>query len=222
MSNPIEHKLFHYEVEPPDKNWDAISHALDEQMISYPDRLYHFEQVPSADIWTAMQPELDTITTIQPATVIPFYKRNSQVLKYMAAASIVVIIAIAIALLMNKDAVSNEVAMQSTIQEPKKNVVAADPKGPQLTDNKKAIPSSPRAQFAGRYVTMADDEGKSVRLSKKAYNVFNCAENTAAINYERCKENIQTMQQKMSASLHSPSGDFAGLIDMIRTLEENK
>ncbi len=222
MSNPIEHKLFHYEVEPPAKNWDAISHALDEQMISYPDRLYHFEQVPSAEIWTAIQPELDAITTIQPATVIPFYKRNSQVLKYMAAASILVIIAIAIALLMNKDAVPNEVAMQPTIQEPKNNVVAADPKGPQLTDKKQALPSSPRAQFAGRYVTMADDEGKSVRLSKKAYNVFNCAENTAAINYERCKENIEAMQHKMSASLLSPSGDFAGLIDMIRTLEENK
>jgi hypothetical protein len=222
MSNPIEHKLFHYEVEPLAKNWDAISHALDDQLIPHPDRLYHFEQVPSAEIWTAMQPELDAITTIQPATVIPFYKRNSQGLKYVAAASVLVIIAIAIALLLNKDAVSNEVALQPSIEEPKKNVVIADPKGSQLPDKKQEIPSSPRAQFAGRYVKMADDEGKRVRLSKKAYNVFNCAENTAAINYERCKENIQTMQQKMSASVLSPTGDFAGLIEMIRTLEENK
>ena len=75
---------------------------------------------------------------------------------------------------------------------------------------------------SNRYVTIADDDGKKVRVSKKAYNVLNCAENRAALNNVRCKENIEAMQQKMSASLLSSSGDFAGLIDMIKSLEENK
>ncbi len=238
MSNPIEHKLFHLEIEPSAKNWDAISNALDEQVIPYADRLYHFEQTPSTELWNAIVPELDNTTEAQPAKIIPFYKRYSQGFKYVAAASILVIVAITIALFVNKDAASNEVALQPAIKQQKNNqtlpnketpnsVVIAGPNVPQFSDKNQVIPSADKnltqqPQFAGRYVTMADDEGKKVRLSKKAYNVFNCAENAAAINYALCKENIQAMQQKMSASLLSPAGDFAGLIDMIKTLEENK
>jgi hypothetical protein len=71
-------------------------------------------------------------------------------------------------------------------------------------------------------MVMAKDDGHTVRLSKKAFTVFDCAENSAPHNKERCKENIQLMQQKMAASMLSPSGDFGGLIDMIKSLEENE
>ncbi|HYH13671.1 MAG TPA: hypothetical protein VD794_00530, partial [Flavisolibacter sp.] len=72
-----------------------------------------------------------------------------------------------------------------------------------------------------RYKVVAKEDGKLVRLSQKAFAVFDCAVKATANKNIRCKENIESMQEKMATSVISPTGDFAGLIDMIKTLEEN-
>lgn len=238
MSNTPEHKLYHFEVEPSAKNWEAINNALDDQDTSFAKKLYNFEQLPPEKTWKEILPALENLKDTQNSQVTSLPNRFSKTYKYLAAASVFIIASIAVVFFLKKDDVSNDEVVQSATSVQKNGSIAQ----PETTataittqpieqapgnknqkidvENKNGTLSTNR-QIASRYVTMADDEGHEVRLSKKAYNVFNCAENTAAINYERCKENIQSMQQKMSASLLSPAGDFAGLIDMIKTLEEN-
>ncbi len=238
MSNTPEHKLYHFEVKPSDKNWEAINNALDEQDTSFAKRLYNFEQLPPEKTWKEILPVLENLNQSQTAQVTALHNRFSKTYKYLIAASVFIIASVAVVFYLKKDEVSSNEVVQSSTSVPNTESIAS----PETTatavttqpiekatgnnnkkidvENQNETPATTR-QIASRYVTMADDEGHEVRLSKKAYNVFNCAENTAAINYERCKENIQSMQQKMSATLLSPSGDFAGLIDMIKTLEEN-
>ncbi|HYH16025.1 MAG TPA: hypothetical protein VD794_12425, partial [Flavisolibacter sp.] len=88
------------------------------------------------------------------------------------------------------------------------------------------VPTSSSKDQSGtitkRYTVVAKEDGQIVRLSQKAYAVFDCAVKGVAQKSENCKENIETMQAKMATSMISPTTDFAGLIDMIKTLEENK
>ncbi len=233
MSNPLSHKLYNFEELPPAKNWDAIAASLDQP--SYADRLANFGQAPDAGVWDRIEQQIHN----EPgnARVVPFFKRFSTGAKYAAAAAILILLTTAITFFVNGSGSADEMARQTppgpttekaetTTQQEQ---IPLLPKEQQPEQSNKAQSSTQAPQTAqlkerkiktARYITVADEEGKKVRLSKKAYTVFNCAENSAAANNERCKENIQLMQQKMAVSL-SPSGDFGGLIDMLKTLEEN-
>jgi hypothetical protein len=148
-------------------------------------------------------------------------------------------IASAITIVITRNQKSNEIADQPvpTLNQDSNNTLSTD-SGIKDSDNIESVNpkreketkpgvatvtdvSNPKKE-SGRYLTMANDNGKKVRLSKKVASVFDCADNAASSKSIRCKESIESLQQKMSASLVSPSGDFSGLIDMIKSLEENK
>ncbi len=231
MSNQLQNKLFHYSANPPETTWDNISSSLNDEMPGMA-KLNDFEQEPSSLVWSKLTAQLDSDTSNQ--KYLPFLQRYHKPLHYLSAASIISIVAITIALLINKDAVSDELVYQPAIEKTNSEVLKIKDDLPgnnvETNDQNKIIhpnnvdtPSSHSNSFSknSRYLTVATQKGNSVRLSQKALRVFNCAENRTAVNNIRCKENIQLLQQKMATSLVSPTGDFAGLIDMIKHLDEN-
>ena len=232
MSNQLQNKLFHYEVNPPETTWDKINSSLNEEITGM-NKLYNFEQEPSSIVWNKLSNQLDGDTSGN--KVVPFFKRYHKSLRYLGAASIIAIVAVTIALFVNKDAVSDELVYQPLIEKTnadalklkddlsENNIEKTNNKNQALLPNSIDTQSPNSNSFTknSRYLTIANQKGNSVRFSQKALRVFNCAENITAVNNNRCKENIQSLQQKMATSIVSPSGDFAGLIDMIKRLEEN-
>ncbi|HVE61513.1 MAG TPA: hypothetical protein VNA26_06825 [Chitinophagaceae bacterium] len=231
MSTHLQNKLLQYQVNPPEKIWNSIDSSLNEEFTGA-DKLYNFEQQPSSFVWDRLSNQLDDDSLSRGKTIL-FFKRYHTPLRYIGAAAIIAIVAITITLFVNKDAVSDELVyhpvakenitqplkinegLQEKVEESKDQVIVNDTK-PQSSQLNLSTKSS-------RYLTVANQKGKTVRLSQKALKVFNCADNIASIKTSRrCKENIQSLQQKMATSLVSPSGDFAGLIDMIKRLDENR
>ncbi len=231
MSNQLQSKLLEYELSPPEKVWDNINSSLDEE-IAGTDKLYNFEEQPSSLVWNKLAKQLDSESSDK---VIPFFKRYHKPLRYVSAAAIIAVVAITVALLVNKDALSDELVYHPTAKENAaeplklKDNISDNNIDEKTRDKNQVLSNEIDTQSArlnsftknSRYLTVANQKGKTVRLSQKALRIFNCADNIAAVNNSRCKENIQQLQQKMATSLVSPSGDFAGLIDMIKRLDEN-
>lgn len=228
----IQHRLSQFEATPPPRVWDAIAAELDNETSSFAQKLTVYEAAPSTTVWERIVTELDTIAI--PAKVVPFYQKHSKVIRYggMAAAIFAVVIMFN---LLSKDAESDSVSQLPTNQQlqnanPEPAAVTEIPNAaksdiPETSGEnagavikRDAIASSKAS--SNRYMTMANDDGKTVRLSKKVYPVIDCAEKTQESTWSRCKENIQAMQAKMSASIGA--GDFGGLIDMIKSLEEKQ
>jgi hypothetical protein len=69
-------------------------------------------------------------------------------------------------------------------------------------------------ELANRYMIATTSAGKVVRLPKKAYSDYVCAE--AYKNYQ-CKEKIASIQSKMAASVAT---DFTEFMDLLKKLQE--
>ena len=249
MSNQLQHRLLQFEVEPPAATWDAISDALDEQTTPAAEKLRAFEAAPAPRLWQQIESGLEGADD-DAAPAIPFYRRYAKALRYGSAAAVLLLVALTITFLVNNNSNTSKVAQQSATVQPSRQtprtappeatVRASDePNGAQEhyqrtapghqaergtltspTDETAVAKADPRPA-SGRYMTVANETGKAVRLSKKVYPVFDCAEHSSALERFQCQENIEALQ-KMASSLASPSGDFASLIDMIKTLEENR
>ena len=74
---------------------------------------------------------------------------------------------------------------------------------------------------SNRYVTVANN-GKTVRRSKKLQPLFDCAQLEEPGAIADCRKNLMDLQRKMASSAVNPTSDFAGLLDAIKTLEENR
>ncbi len=236
--NQLTHKLYHFEEAPPEKNWGAIADALNHQLAPVAQTLSHFQQAPAPFIWDKIETQLQQENTTVP--VVSFTQKHKKLFKYISAAAVLLLVASVITVFLIKSSSEDKLAiqpqMQNALSEPQNtpNNVAPDSgntndeaeSDPDLLTIEKEKPVEQTAEQnkgkQARYITVAVESGKKVRLSKKAYTVFNCAENADLQKSERCKENIEAMQQKMAASLHSPSGDFGGFIDMLKSLEENE
>lgn len=249
MSSQLQHRLLQLEVEPPAGLWDAISDALDEQSAPAAEKLRSFEAIPPPQIWQQLEAELDTAAEV-PARTVPFYRRYATALRYGSAVAVLLLVAVTITLLVNNSGASSKVARQSSASQPAAKATAPAEGEASLrqseADQEETSPSrvnepeeksyddetsspdenlpvakAPQRSFSSRYLTVATEAGKPVRLSKKVYPVFDCAEHSSTLERFQCQENIEALQ-KMASSLASPSGDFASLIDMIKTLEENR
>ncbi|MDB5196045.1 MAG: hypothetical protein JWP88_415 [Flaviaesturariibacter sp.] len=232
MSTDIQHRLSQFEATPPLKVWDAIAAELDTDSSTFAQKLAAYETAPPTAVWGRVAAELDTVATS--AQVVPFYQKHSKLIRYgsMAAA---IFAAVIVFNLFSKNAESDSVSNVSASQQ----MPNPDTKPAPITEIPNSVtaivPETSRtAQSAviqrdaiaaakvspNRYMTMANNDGKTVRLSKKVYPVIDCAEKTEESTWSKCKENIQSMQAKMSASVGA--GDFGGLIDMIKSLEEKQ
>lgn len=229
--------------------WDAISDALDTQSTPAAEKLRAFEAAPAPRLWQQIADGLNT-TEAAPAKTIPFYQRYAKPLRYGSAAAVLLLVAVTITLLVNNSGDTNKIAQQpATTKQSGKTpqlatqeatIRASEAPGqaqarkqakdreestisrtPSSTDNNAAVAKTTPRPAGGRYLTVASETGKPVRLSKKVYPVFDCAEHSSAFERFQCQENIESLQ-KMASSLASPSGDFASLMDMIKTLEENR
>jgi hypothetical protein len=246
MSDRLQHKLAHYEVKPPAATWSAIVDALEDQSSALAGRLQNLEMSPPAHLWQQIEGELDAeIKT--PSPNISLYRRLAKPLRYGAAVAILALVAISVTLLLNKNSVSSELAQQPAMNRPveseaaptiesKTETVRSQSQLAQPIENKESSAKTERPALSAenadiekptqqpvdhRYLTVATETGTPVRLSKKVYAVFDCAEHSTTLQRHQCKKNIESLQ-KMASSLASPSGDFASLMDMIKTLEENR
>ena len=233
MSNELQHRLAEFEAAPPAKMWNAIAAQLDNENTSFAQKLAAYETAPPAAVWERVAAELDTTAT--PLKRIPFYQKHSKLIRYgsMAAA---IFAAVIVFTLFSKEAGSDAISNVPTNQQAQN----PDAKPAPITETptnpvKTTIPETPGKKdgaiiqrdaiasakvSSNRYMTIANDDGKTIRLSKKVYPVIDCAEKTEESTWSKCKENIQTLQAKMSASVGA--GDFGGLIDMIKSLEEKQ
>ncbi|MCW3074867.1 MAG: hypothetical protein JWP69_1936 [Flaviaesturariibacter sp.] len=227
MSSELQHKLFHFEAMPSTKVWDAITAQLDTETPDFSQRLFNYEVTAPQGAWKRIEAGLDTDAT--PAKLIPFYKRHNKLIRFGGMAAAILIAVVVVNLFGEKVETGTGTQTQTgSFQNPdsgkataQKPIIASGEDLPVETntpDNPRAIASAKTT--SNRYMTMAKDDGKTVRLSKKVYPVIDCAEKTEESTWSRCKENIQALQAKMSASVGA--GDFGGLIDMIKNLEENE
>jgi len=235
MSSQLQHKLSKFEATPPKDTWLAIEDRLNNTPIQ--ERLYDFETTPPATAWNAIETILNQ-TPIQESKSTSITRRKW--FRVTIAAAILGVIALGIltfAVQKPDEAIAKQpyikkqqTALPSTHSTPSTNTATEDKNAETIIPIKEesiSVPasSSERDQTATitkRYKVVAKEDGQIVRLSQKAYAVFDCAIKGAEQRSENCKENIQTMQAKMATSLASPTTDFAGLINMIKTLEENK
>src|SRR5215510_8196786 len=102
MSNQRQHKLAQYEVAPPAGTWDAIMDALEHQSSAGAGKLQSYEAAPQSHLWQHIEEELDADQETQPKR-IPLYRRLAQPLRYGSAAAILVLVAVATTLLLQKN-----------------------------------------------------------------------------------------------------------------------
>ena len=235
MSSQQPHKLLQFEANPPAEMWAAIEAELD-QHTTLPtlEKLVTFEATPPAQVWE--QIERSIVTTPATEKIVSF-KRYGWV-RYAAAAVILMAVAftvITFGLQKEDKKLATQHNSDNNTTGPSDNTAVITNKGNEdqgMTQRKSPLSNTQSTREtqdtktktttpSKRYMTVAMDNGETVRLSKKVLPVFECADNATANIRKRCKENIENLQQKMASSLASPTTDFAGLIDMIKTLEEN-
>ena len=231
MTTDLKNILANYTEAPPENNWERIEATIDEDGLFDSDGLYNFHQTPRSTIWDNIQSHLNEKSngTAEVKQLHPgrnFYK-------YGIAAAILILLSVAAVNFFNArqpDLVANNDEVKTDIDSP----MVDEPKDDsEIINNNWDItkPGAPvtttintstkNIKNGNRYVTLANVDGKKIRLSKKAYTVFSCAENSTALNNVHCKESIQNVRKKMAASMLSSSGDFGGLMDLIKDLEEN-
>lgn len=66
-----------------------------------------------------------------------------------------------------------------------------------------------------RYMVYSDGKNSPVKLSKKMFDVFSCAQEDL-----RCRERIQSLQQKIANA--AMASDFTGMLDLLNHLRENQ
>ena len=237
MSSQLQHKLQQFEALPSKDVWQAIDERLNDTDSSIKDLLYTFEATPPSSNWLAIETALATPLIEKKKSLY-----NTNWFRLAAAAVILGIVAISIftfAIKQPKNTIASQPAsqiQQNQIETSAAEVNINDKMSPSLpnenknnsTDAEKAgmqqsnLSNTLTSTTSKRYKVVAKEDGKLVRFSQKAFAVFDCAVKATANKSERCKENIQSMQEKMASTMVSPTSDFAGLIDMIKTLEENK
>lgn len=239
MSSQLQHKFQQFEATPPKDAWLAIEERLDDASSTLQERLYDYEAAPPFSAWNEIATTLGKHSTNKAATT-PIYQ--TKWFRLATAAAILGLIALGIfnfginrptATIAKQQPVLKQVQplstspkatpATSTTNTHKEPVKAITPiKEESISVPASTSPKENTAIITKHYKVVAKEDGQIVRLSQKAYAVFDCAVKGAAQKSSTCKENIQTMQAKMASSLVTPSTDFAGLIDMIKTLEENK
>jgi len=75
--------------------------------------------------------------------------------------------------------------------------------------------NSINTELLSRYMIATTTTGAAVRLPKKAYSDYACAD---AYTNLQCKEKIESIQSKMAASVAT---DFTDFIDLLNKLQEN-
>ena len=66
-----------------------------------------------------------------------------------------------------------------------------------------------------KYMIYTDEDGHAMKMSKKLFEVFDCATKEIA-----CRQKIRDLQNRFASS--AVSSDFTGLLEILRNLQENQ
>lgn len=120
MSSPLQNKLLHYEVPPPEGAWDKIAAALNENVsLTLSEKLFQYEEVPPPKVWQNINTQLDDKVTEQ-AKVVPFFTKYRRPLKYSSAVAVFIFVAVLTSLLVSKKTES-EIPAQGVTKTTKKD-----------------------------------------------------------------------------------------------------
>ncbi len=232
MNDQLQQRLLNFTAEPPGQVWDAVRSELDQQMPGISHKLSEYGTQPPKQLWEKIESGLEKPSVF---SVIPFYRKRAA--KLMAAAVILLAVFLGVRSMVNfsgqeKPITSfenniQEEAVRSTIDSPTEHSDVDETKATRTTTvernpSKKAVSASVASLNKNRYITVSNEDGRQVRLSKKIVPVFDCAGDKIKVKGMRCREDIKSLQEKIGSSFTSPSADFAGLIDMLKSLEENR
>jgi hypothetical protein len=213
MSDELKNKLLNFEESPSPRVWEEVQNALSDDEPVLHEKLFNYAEQPASRVWNKIENNIS-----KQASVISIRRNYSPVIKYSLIAAALFLIVIAINLLV-KPKHENEIANGGSVINKKDTGQFAGSLSAQPTTGINS-PVIDQKDSAARYVTVAHVDGTKVRLSKKVFPEINCAQNTSAENWSKCKENIQALQAKMATSVNG-SADFGGLLDMLKDLEEN-
>lgn len=132
--NQLKNKLTSFEAPPPKGAWEKIVDALqqDEQVS---ERLYNYQQQPPLTAWKHIEKTLDG--EAQAAKIIPFTTRFKRPIRYVAAASIIGIIAIVTTLLMKRtEAGALQAGTETTVPVKESSVIKKEEPQIVTTQNK--------------------------------------------------------------------------------------
>ncbi len=102
MSNELQNKFLHYEVQPPEGVWNKIAASLDETIpLSASEKLYQFETNPPASVWQNISAQLNN-TVLEKVKVVPFFTRYRRPLKYSGAIAAFIFLAVITSLFISK------------------------------------------------------------------------------------------------------------------------
>jgi hypothetical protein len=99
MDDTLQNKLTRFEETPPAGVWNKIADALAEEE-NFANRLYNYTQTPPTTTWPAIEKNIGKQASA--AKVIPFTTRFKKPIRYIAAASIIGLIAVATTLLLRR------------------------------------------------------------------------------------------------------------------------
>jgi hypothetical protein len=102
MSSPLQNKLLHYEVPPPEGAWDKIAVSLDENIsLTLSEKLFQYEEVPSSKVWQKINAQLNNEVYDQ-VKVVPLFIKYRRPLKYSGAVAVFIFLAVLTSLLISK------------------------------------------------------------------------------------------------------------------------
>lgn len=116
MSSDLQNRLLQYEVHPPERVWEEIKTALDQDISeSVASRLYQFEQSPPTGVWEKIAESIEPLK--KQAKLVPFYKKYRKPLKYAGAVAAMTFLAVLVSLLITKKTES-EIPIQGQTNKP--------------------------------------------------------------------------------------------------------
>jgi len=220
---PHEKRLYQLELSPPAVNWDRISQALDRQKIavtpSIKGRRYLYRYLSAAAV---------LIIIIVSAS------------KYLNRATPAVEIASPLEIPAQKNEIfvpAIKLPQEKQTTEYESPTVAMKAASASETNKRRVASKMPllkierSSSFAGnllnqkhsatfksdlleRYIVFSKQSGETVRLPRKWFSFFNCADYA-----EDCKQKIKTAQQQIAAPDLMAATDFTGVLDLLQTMK---
>ncbi len=239
MSILLKNKLFNYQEQPPEGAWENISDALNEEHASsIGERLYHHQATPNTLIWERISRQLHSNSEESISKKQPVSPHWGSRLKYISAAAILILVATGLFLVIDNrtntdvaDNSSNEIRNNHPTNSAPSMDLDVENNSEMETENFSPLSGSKdnkntvtkKNSRPNRYIFFTTNRGKTIRVSRKLYALFNCADNATAMNSKKhCQEDIQSLQHKIATASVIPTSDFSSIIDMIKTLEEEQ
>ena len=248
MEKELQHKLFNYQAEPPASIWDKINVVLDREADKpFPERLAKYEEDPPPFIWDNVAASLDEIEQKTIPLRQRFSKplRYSAAAACLIAVAVLITLLInknSVSADTSLTTVSPSTTVPASEGAKTENQSNA---GGDTNDNSNSInhaknqnnkispirvknttPSFKRSNYVvahnlptavtdmpQRYIIYASSSGDAFRISKKLFDLFACSDVD-----EKCRENIELMQQQAASPNIMASADFSGLLDLLQSI----